>query len=413
MDDHEGEWHRKNLRLGDDWKVDDIKYITTPMKVKIYVSFIGEAKCPICNSRCPKYDTRKREWRDVDYGRARCDIVASIPRISCKTCGIREIKVSWAGIASNLTKGLEKSILEMAKSSSIKGSATYHRVDEKTCWRILRTYTDIIVSYLDLYGMEIVLIDETSSEKGHRYISNVIDHRSGCVVFSTEGNDSSVLHAFRYWLIHHNCDPNGIKVICCDMSRAFIAGANEAFPNASLCFDKFHVIQHANLMVDNVRRKTGIKSRKAKGLRYGFTMNKEDLAEKNEEYQQKIRETLDTYADLGRAYAIKEALRDFYDLDKPEHAAYFLRCLMIYCQRDTEEEIVSLGNMIKSHFDGILFWYSCKVSNGMAEGRNSVIQAMKCTSRGFKDVDNLIAMIQLRSTLKHPSIASNSLLPGI
>lgn len=413
MDLDEAEWYHRNLDLGKDWKVDGVRYQVSPLKVRVLVSFVGENRCPICGGRCTRFDTRTREWRDLDYGRAKCNIVATIPRMNCGSCGIREVKVSWAGIASNLTRGLERSILDMARLSQVNTAVKHYRVDGKTGWNIVRTYTNLVIQGLDLSDTTVVLIDETSSSKGHRYISNVIDHHTGCIIHCTEGNDSSVLWSFRYWLIHHNCDPENIRVICCDMSRSYIKGVEEAFPNASICFDRFHVIKHANDMVDNVRRKVGLKSRHGKGLRFGFTMNREDLERTSERYRSKVEETLRTYEDLGRAYAVKEALRDLYMLDQPQHASYFLRSLIIYCKNSGAEDIISLGNMLETHSEGILFWHSFKVTNGAAEGRNSVIQAMKASSRGFANVDNMISMVYLKSTLDHPSLSSNPLLRGI
>lgn len=413
MDPEQSEWYRRNLKLGMDWQVDGVDYSLKPFKVVVHVSFTGNLVCPVCGQTSTGYDTRTRTWRDLDYGNARCDVEAIVPRVNCKRCGIHEVAISWAGLASNLTGSLEKRILEMIRSSHIAGAAKHYGVDDKTCWKILRCYTDLIVRDLSLKGLKRIALDETSSTKSRSYISNVIDPDLGVVIYSTDGKDSTVLDAFRYWLVHHHGDPNDIEVICCDMSTAFIAGIERVFPNAAICFDKFHVIQHANMVVDAVRRRSGMKGKKAKGLRFGFTMNKEDLQCADEGYRQRIHDALASYDELGKAYAVKEALRDFYLMGDKVHASYFLRGIACYCHWTKIEELEALGNLIENHFAGILHWHEYRITNGFSEGTNSVIQAMKATSRGFRDVDNMIAMIHLRSTMRHPSLSSNSLLPGI
>lgn len=57
MEMDETEWYHKNLNLGRDWKVDSVRYLTSPLKVKVYVSFIGKYRCPICGDPCLGFDT--------------------------------------------------------------------------------------------------------------------------------------------------------------------------------------------------------------------------------------------------------------------------------------------------------------------------------------------------------------------
>ena len=52
--------------------------------------------------------------------------------MKCKSCGIHEVKVVWAVIARNLTRSLERSILEMARLSLINTAVKYYRIDRKT-----------------------------------------------------------------------------------------------------------------------------------------------------------------------------------------------------------------------------------------------------------------------------------------
>ena len=45
-----------------------------------------------------------------------------------------------------------------------------------------------------------------------------------------------------------------IDNFCFDMSPAFISGMEDKFPNASITFDKFHVMKLMNEAIDEVRR---------------------------------------------------------------------------------------------------------------------------------------------------------------
>ena len=45
--------------------------------------------------------------------------------------------------------------------------------------------------------------------------------------------------------------------------------------------------------------------------------------------------------------------------------------------------------------DGVLRWFTSKITNGLLEGINSLIQAAKAKARGYRTSRNLIAMVYL------------------
>jgi transposase len=57
--------------------------------------------------------------------------------------------------------------------------------------------------------------------------------------------------------------------------------------------------------------------------------------------------------------------------------------------------IKTVAKMIKSHWDGILSWFTSRISNGILEGINFVIQAAKAKSRGFKSFQCFRIMVYL------------------
>ena len=61
------------------------------------------------------------------------------------------------------------------------------------------------------------------------------------------------------------------------------------------------------------------------------------------------------------------------------------------------ERVVQFGNTLDRHFYDITQWHLRSISNGITEGNDSVIQAMKSACRGFRNIGNMIDMIYLRS----------------
>jgi len=48
---------------------------------------------------------------------------------------------------------------------------------------------------------------------------------------------------------------------------------------------------------------------------------------------------------------------------------------------------------LKKHEKGILRWFVSKMTNGLLEGINSLVQAAKRKARGYRTTKNFIAMI--------------------
>jgi transposase len=59
------------------------------------------------------------------------------------------------------------------------------------------------------------------------------------------------------------------------------------------------------------------------------------------------------------------------------------------------QPIIEAAHTIKRHWDGVLQWFKSRITNGVLEGINSLIQAAKARARGYRTTKNLIAMIYL------------------
>jgi transposase len=97
--------------------------------------------------------------------------------------------------------------------------------------------------------------DEMNRRKGHNYLTVFVDLAAKRVLLATEGKDASVWERFAEQLLAHNGHPKAITQIAIDMSPAYIKGVRENFGNATISFDKFHVVSQVTEAVEAVRRK--------------------------------------------------------------------------------------------------------------------------------------------------------------
>ena len=138
----------------------------------------------------------------------------------------------------------------------VNAAARELREHDTRMWRIFHHYVNQAMEQLDLSAVKRIAVDETSSRRGHRYITLFVDVDTKIVLFATEGKSKDTLAKFKQHLISKGAQALQIQEICCDMSPAFIRGIEDQFPKAEITFDKFHVMKMVNEAVDEVRKKS-------------------------------------------------------------------------------------------------------------------------------------------------------------
>ena len=75
-------------------------------EVSVTVQWRADAAlaCPSCGRGGPRYDARLRRWRHLNTMQWKTFISAEVPRVNCPNCGVRQVRVAWAGAASRLTE---------------------------------------------------------------------------------------------------------------------------------------------------------------------------------------------------------------------------------------------------------------------------------------------------------------------
>ena len=213
------------------------------------------------------------------------------------------------------------------------------------------------------------------------------------VLFATPGKDAGTLTAFKEDLQAHGGSPEQIKEACCDMSPAFISGIEDTFQDAEITFDKFHVMKIINDAVDQVRREEQKGRPELKKSRYVWLKNPENLTPK----QQSVFESLNVKKlnlKTARAYQIKLNFQELYNQPKAV-AETFLKKWYFWATHSRLQPIIDAAHTIKNHWHGVLRWFDSRISNGILEGINSLIQAAKAKARGFRSTRNLITVVYL------------------
>lgn len=177
-----------------------------------------------------------------------------------------------------------------------------------------------------------------------------------------------------------------------DMSPSFIAGAKRYFPHVEVTYDKFHVMKIINTAIDETRRKEQRSVSALKDSRYAWLKNEENLTAKQKE---KLISLKDEDLKTAKAYHLKITFNKLWEQESPEKAKEFLDSWYYWATHSQIPDMVKAAKTIRQHEQGILRWFTSKVTNGILEAINGLVQSAKRRARGYRSIKNLETMIYL------------------
>jgi transposase len=394
------------LALEEPWKLTHIEYDDQDEAWHLFINFERGTlfPCPNCGTACKAYDAEKKHWRHLDFWNWKTYMHARVPRTDCKSCNkVTLVPVNWSRSKSHFTLHFDAWAMRLMAEMPVNAAARELREHDTRMWRIFHHYVDQAMAELDLTSVRRIAVDETSSRRGHRYITLFVDVDTKTVLFATEGKGKDTLARFKQHLQGKGVEMAQIQEICCDMSVAFIRGIEEQFPTAEITFDKFHVMKMVNEAVDDVRKGEQKEVPQLKRTKYLWLKNESNLKAEQKEELQSLK---DSNLKTGRAYRLKLAMQDLWTT--PHLLAdVYLREWLGWARRSQLEPMMELAKTVKAHEEGILRWFHSKMTNGLLEGINGLVQAAKRKARGYRNVQNLIAMVYMTANkLRLPALAA-------
>ena len=350
--------------------------------------------CPECSTEgCKVYDTEKKSWRHLNFFQYEAHLHARVPRVDCRKCGVKLVRVPWARPGSGFTLLFEAIVMALAREMPVRAMSKILREHDTRLWRVLNHYVEEARREADFSSVREVGVDETSSKRGHNYVTLFVDLEKPRTMFVTEGKDASTLIRFKEDFECHKGDVQAIEEICCDMSPAFIAGVEKNFPHAQITFDKFHVLKVLNEAVDKVRREEQGLRPELKKTRYIWLKNPGNLKDREISVLESLQMKKLNLKTM-RAYHIRLNFQELWN-QTVEDAEQFLKKWYFWATHSRLEPIKEAAYTIKRHWTGILRWFKSNINNGTLEAINSLVQAAKARARGYRTTKNLISMIYL------------------
>lgn len=398
MRDQIQELFRVALGLAEPWIVSKIEFSDEHHQLDLWLDFPAGSQfaCPECGrANCGVYDTTERTWRHLNFFQHKTFLHARQPRITCLEHGVKTVAVPWARPGAGFTLLMEAFVLLLVQGGMTPTQAG-RLIDEHDTrlWRVLQHYVEKARSEADFSEVSVIGVDETSRSRGHNYVAVFmdLDKERRRVLFATEGKDASTVKRFREDLEAHGGKAEQVEEACLDMSAAFIRGLKDEFPEAKHTFDNFHLMQLLTGAVDKVRQQEQKTHPELKKTRYIWLKNEWKWTARQAETFDSLRKSkLATV----KAMQIKSVFQDLFALDTVEEAALQLRRWYFWATHSRIEPIIKAAKTIKEHWDGVLRWFTSRISNGAVEAINGLIQSAKVKARGFQSSRYLITMVYL------------------
>lgn len=387
------ELYRHLLGLTAPWTVERVELDMARQHVEVHVGHaVGQRFfCPECGHELAVYDhLAERVWRHLDSCQFLTYLHARPPRVSCPEHGVHQVALPWAQAGSRFTNLFEALAIDILLAANVKKAAEILRITWDEAWHLMER---AVCRGRAAKGNELpshIGIDEKAIAKGHRYMTLVCDLQESTVEYIGEGRKESSLAA--YFDAFASAQREMVEAISLDMWPAYINACRDKVPDADgkMVFDRFHIMRHVVDAVDKVRKQEHKRLLQAGDTilaksKYLWLTNPANMTEQAKE---RFAELKTIELQTGRAWSIKESLRDLWSYTSTTWATKFWKRWYFWATHSRLTPMIAAAKLIARHLPNVLTYFTHRITNAVAEGLNSKIATVQKRACGYRNPDN-------------------------
>jgi transposase len=352
--------------------------------------------CSGCGQRGDDiHEICEREVRDLPVFQFRTTIVIELYRVRCPNCGPKIELVEQLPSKAPFSKRFEEAVGQACEGASARQVARWFRLSESTVRAIDLRYLERWAAARKRPALRQIGVDEIHLGKKQKFLTVVCNLETGEPLwFGADRKKESLDTFFREEVSQRQ--RRRIEAACVDMWEPFRLSIEQWAPQCRIIYDKFHIMQHANNAVDEVRRaeffrKGGRMRDLVKGKRWLLLTRWVNL---NTDKRQELNTLFGLNRKLLKAYLLKESLDRLWTYQYEGAMLNYLQRWIDQLRWQRLKPFEKLASMLLKHLDGILNYCRTKVPLGVVEAVNGNIKTLLRRGRGYKNLRYLLLKAQ-------------------
>ncbi len=348
--------------------------------------------CPHCGQRVGKiHDVYEREVRDLPCFEFLTTVVIELYRLRCPECGVKAEKVDLLPSKAPYSKRFEDAVGQRCESAAARQVARRMGLAESTVRAIDLRYLERWEAKRRKPPLRQMGVDELYRGKKGKFLTVVCNLETGEPLwFGQERKKETLDDFFRSQLVSRQ--RKRIEAACVDMWEPFRLSIEQWAPQCKIVYDKFHIMQHANDAIDEVRRaeffRQGPKKRGLiKGKRWLLMSRWVNLTEEN---RGDLNRLFQMNRRVFKAYLLKESLDRLWNYRSVGAMINYLQKWMDQLRWQRLKPFEKLAEMLLKHLDGIANYCRTKVRLGVVEAVNGNIRMLINRGRGYTNLRYLL-----------------------
>jgi transposase len=349
-------------------------------------------QCPECGRRVREiHEVIERAARDLPCFEYTTSVVVELYRLRCPDCGVKTERMPQLPSKAPYTKRFEDAVGQACESAAAAQVARRMGLPESTVRGIDLRYLERCEAQRRKPVLRQIGVDEIYRGKKDKFLTVVCDLATGEPLwFGPERKKETLDEFFRTEL---NSRQRGrIEAACVDMWEPFRMSIEQWAPQCKIVYDRFHIMQHANDAVDEVRRaeffRKGKEGREViKGKRWLLLSRWENLSD---DKRGQLNELFGLNRRVFKAYMLKESLDRLWDYRYPGAMFNYLDQWIDQLKWQRLKPMEKLAETLLKHAEGIANYCQTKVRFGVVEAVNANIRMLINRGRGYKNLRYLL-----------------------
>jgi transposase len=358
----------------------------------------GLHRCRRCGSHTAQaYDHGVRQLRDLPISGRPVYLFMTQWRVDCRLCrAIVAEQIDLCDEGQTMTRRYEHYLARLCELLPTQTVAALEGLSWGAVARVDRKYLERRHQAQRLEGVTQICMDEVAFAKGQKYVTVVSDLVTRQVIWV--GKDRAKATVLAFFAQLGAAATAQIEVVAMDMCPAYIAAVEAGAPQATIVYDRYHIMQYVHEAVDQVRRdeqaaadaqgKTTLKHKR-------WVLLKREKNLKASE-RPKLAELLQLNARLATSYVLKEDFTLFFECRDLDSAVQFLDDWIKRAKASRLKPFAHLVEQLQRWRFNLLNYFLHPVSTGLAEAINNKINVIKRTAYGYRDVEFFMLKILQR-----------------